>query len=214
MTALHVTEHAWWPQAAKLIYRGWAYNRMHVQTSRSGLQWMHPPPCKLYKASELMQCSVPSPAVTGTHRRIPLAEGLGALHISQHKRHLISSIAQQLLDPSKLADPRVVVLGPCKADDHNGNHGQQHWQHNLIPGSHARKHWDHVWHAPGFTAKEDLHHPHSGHPCMLCNHRQIYTNLWPFTGGVSRAKVDQMQETLEDLQSECDTSNSMPALAE
>lgn len=102
-----------------------------------------------------------SPALRGTHHWIPLAEGLGALHISQHKRHLVSSIAQQLLHPSKLADAWVVVLGPYEADGHNGDHGQQHRQHNLVPGSHTREYWDHVWSAPGFTATEGLHSEHN-----------------------------------------------------
>lgn len=110
----------------------------------------------IHKACKLMQGCVPSPAMSGTHRWVPLAEGLGALHISQHKRHLVSSIAQQLLDPRELADAWVVVLGPYKADGHNGDHGQKHWQHNLVPSSHTREYWDDMWSAPGVAATDRL----------------------------------------------------------
>ena len=72
---------------------------------------------------------------------IPLAECLSTLHISQHQSHFISSIAQQLLDSCQLADAWVTVLGPQKADADNGEHGQQHRQHNLVPGTLTRKHW-------------------------------------------------------------------------
>ncbi len=83
-----------------------------------------------------------------SYPRVPLAERLGALHISQHKRHLVSSIAQQLLYPCQLTYPRVAVLGPQKANADNGEHGQQHWQYNLVPSALPRKHWCNMSDAP------------------------------------------------------------------
>ena len=83
-----------------------------------------------------------------SYPRVPLAERLGALYISQHKRHLVSSIAQQLLYPCQLTYPRVAVLGPQKANADNGEHGQQHWQYNLVPSAFLRKDWYNMNDAP------------------------------------------------------------------
>ena len=87
-------------------------------------------------------------SIMQSYPRVPLAERLGALHISQHKRHLVSSIAQQLLDPCQLTYPRVAVLGPQKANADNGEHSKQHWQYNLVPSALPRKHWYNMSDAP------------------------------------------------------------------
>jgi hypothetical protein len=87
-------------------------------------------------------------SIMQSYPRVPLAERLGALHISQHKSHLISSIAQQLLHPCQLTYPRVAVLSPQKANADNGEHGQQHWEYNLVPSALPRKHWYNMSDAP------------------------------------------------------------------
>ncbi len=97
-----------------------------------------------------------------------MAERLGALHISQHKRHLVSSIAQQLLYPCQLTNPRVAVLGPQEANADNGEHGQQHWQYNLVPSAVLRKHWYNMIDAPAHAKQKSST---VGRPCS-----EVYYN--------------------------------------